>query len=57
MKIVKILPMAMLFTLAACEQSADPATETAATTAELSTSGAESKLSDGYAECREHSRC
>lgn len=36
MKIVKILPMALLFTLAACEQSADPATE-AATTAELST--------------------
>ena len=37
MKIVKILPMAMLFTLAACEQSVDPATEAAATTAELST--------------------
>jgi len=37
MKIVKILPVAMLFTLAACEQSADPVSETAATTAELST--------------------
>jgi len=37
MKIVKILPMAMLFTLAGCEQSADTATEAAATTAELST--------------------
>ncbi|MDG1819502.1 MAG: FKBP-type peptidyl-prolyl cis-trans isomerase [Porticoccaceae bacterium] len=37
MKIVKILPMAMLFTLAACEQSADPATDAAATTVELST--------------------
>lgn len=36
MKIVKILPMALLFTLAACEQSVDLATE-AATTAELST--------------------
>ena len=57
MKIVKILPMAMLFTLAACEQSADPATEAAATTAELEHSGAESKLSDGHAECREHSGC
>lgn len=31
MKIVKILPMAMLFTLAACEQPADTATEAAAT--------------------------
>ncbi len=30
MKIVKILPMAMLFTLAACEQPADTATEAAA---------------------------
>ena len=37
MKIVKILPMAMLFTLAACEKPADTATETAAVTPELST--------------------
>jgi FKBP-type peptidyl-prolyl cis-trans isomerase len=36
MKIVKILPMAMLFTLAGCEQSAEPVTEPAATV-ELST--------------------
>ena len=57
MKIVKILPVAMLFTLAACEQSADPATEAAATTAELSTSGAESQLPDGHAERRRHSGC
>ena len=37
MKIVKILPMAMLFTLAACEQSVDSAPEAVATTTELST--------------------
>lgn len=37
MKIVKILPLALLFGLAACEQSADSAGETAAANVELTT--------------------